>query len=162
MTEIAKADASTAWCLCQSVVCSMAAAYLAPEVAREVFGDPRAVLCWGPPTHVEALEVAGGWRLSGNFTFASGGHHATWMGAAAPLFGPDGKQRRRADGSAELRTFLVPASEVTWTEVWQVTGLCGTGSDSYAINDAFVPVELTVFRDEPSERREPGRLYHFS
>src|SRR5438034_235311 len=86
---------------------------------------------------------------------------ARWR-AATPRYGPDGKQRRRADGSPELRTFLVPASEVTWTHVWQVTGLRGTGSDSYAISDAFVSDELTVFRDEPSERREPGLLYHFS
>jgi len=47
--EIAKADASTAWCMCQASGCSMSAAYLPPDVAAEVFGrDPRAVLAWGP------------------------------------------------------------------------------------------------------------------
>ena len=162
MREIAKADASTAWCLCQTVVCSMAAAYLAPDLAREVFGDPRAILCWGPPTRVEATAVAGGYRLSGAFTFASGGRHATWLGAACPSYGPDGVQRRQADGSPEVRTLLVPASEVTWSDVWQVIGLKGTGSDSYAISDAFVPNELVVLRDEPGERRESNPLYRFS
>src|SRR6266545_30634 len=40
--EIAKADASTAWCLCQAAGCAMSAAYLSPHVAQEVFGkDPR-------------------------------------------------------------------------------------------------------------------------
>src|SRR5574342_1230899 len=32
--EFAKADASTAWCLCQASGCSMSAAYLPPEVGR--------------------------------------------------------------------------------------------------------------------------------
>ena len=35
--EIAKADASTAWCLGQCCVCAMIAAYLDPEPANEIF-----------------------------------------------------------------------------------------------------------------------------
>src|SRR5690349_10353306 len=35
---IAKADASTAWCMAQASGSSLGAAYLAPAVARDVFG----------------------------------------------------------------------------------------------------------------------------
>src|SRR5215471_4806749 len=35
--EIAKADASTAWCLGQCSVCAMTAAYLDPDAANEIF-----------------------------------------------------------------------------------------------------------------------------
>ncbi len=46
---IARADASTAWCLSQAGGCAMSAAYLDLPVAHAVFGnDPRAVLAWGP------------------------------------------------------------------------------------------------------------------
>src|SRR6201999_4227172 len=38
MEEVAKADASTAWCLGQCSVCAMTAAYLDPETAKEIFG----------------------------------------------------------------------------------------------------------------------------
>ena len=41
---IAKADASTAWCLSQAGGCAMSAAYLDLPVARAIFSDPRAVL----------------------------------------------------------------------------------------------------------------------
>ena len=41
---IARADASTAWCLSQAGGCAMSAAYLDLPVAQEVFADPRAVL----------------------------------------------------------------------------------------------------------------------
>ena len=36
--EVAKADASTAWCLNQNNVCSVIAGYLEPTAAREIFG----------------------------------------------------------------------------------------------------------------------------
>src|SRR6516164_10397732 len=38
--EIAKGDASAAWCLNQGAGCSMTAAYLDPAAAKEVFGGP--------------------------------------------------------------------------------------------------------------------------
>jgi hypothetical protein len=46
--EIAKGDASAAWCLNQGAGCSMTAAYLDPAAAKEVFGGPRGILAWGP------------------------------------------------------------------------------------------------------------------
>src|SRR5271155_4910180 len=47
LEEVAKVDASTAWCLGQCSVCGMTAAYLDPETAREVFGAPNDILAWG-------------------------------------------------------------------------------------------------------------------
>ena len=53
---IAKADASTAWCLSQAGGCAMSAAYLDLPVAHAIFGnDPRAVLAWGPGPKVRAV-----------------------------------------------------------------------------------------------------------
>src|SRR5882757_2901252 len=45
--EIAKADASTAWCLGQCSVCAMTAAYLDADVANEIFNTPPGILAWG-------------------------------------------------------------------------------------------------------------------
>ena len=54
---IARADASTAWCLSQAGGCAMTAAYLDLPVAQEIFGnDPRAVLAWGPGPKAQAVE----------------------------------------------------------------------------------------------------------
>ena len=38
-------------------------------------------------------------------------------------------------------------------------GLRGTGSDSYSVEDLFVPDEQAPARDAPEERREKGPLY---
>src|SRR5215469_5740395 len=96
---IAQADASTAWCLSQAGGCAMSAAYLDLPVARSIFGeDPRAVLAWGPGPRVRAVECDGGYKVTGVWAFASGGRHATWLGAHCPIFGEDGSPRRDATG----------------------------------------------------------------
>ncbi len=62
--EIAKSDASTAWCLNQISGCSMTAAYLAPAAAREVFGGPHGILAWGPgPGEARVVESRQGSAL---------------------------------------------------------------------------------------------------
>jgi hypothetical protein len=61
--EIARADASTAWCLCQASGCSMSAAYLTPAAAQEIFGAPGSILAWGPGAG--GARGGGGRRLPG-------------------------------------------------------------------------------------------------
>ena len=156
---VATADASTAWCLSQAGGCATAAADLEPAVAFRVFGDPRAVLAWGPGPKARAVAVEGGYRVTGVWAFASGGRHATWLGAHCPIFEADGRPRLEPDGRQTLRTMLVPAAEVEWTDIWSVVGLRGTASDQFALNDHFVRHDHSITRDALQQRREPGPLY---
>ncbi|MGH7279061.1 MAG: acyl-CoA dehydrogenase family protein, partial [Candidatus Rokuibacteriota bacterium] len=64
--EIARHDASTAWCLCQTAGCSMVAAYLSPEVAHRIFAEG-GVLAWGPGPDARAVAVDGGYRVTGTW-----------------------------------------------------------------------------------------------
>src|ERR1700744_4998190 len=109
---IARADASTAWCLSQAGGCAMSAAYLDLPVAHAIFGDPRAVLAWGPGPKVRAIECEGGYRVTGVWAFASGGRHATWLGAHCPVYAADGSPRRDANGEQVERTMLVRTEDV--------------------------------------------------
>ena len=160
--EIAKHDASTAWCLGQACGCTMTAAYLDPDVAREIFGGKRGIVAWGPPGPAEARAVAGGYRLTGNWSFASGSHHATWLGAHVAILAPDGTPQRRPDGGPVVRTLLFPKASATFTDIWHVIGLRGTGSDNYTVTDLFVPEKYTVLREATLKSRQPGLLYGFS
>src|SRR5262249_25049545 len=64
----AAAEASPAWCLAQAVGSSHAAGFLAPKIAREVFGAPNALAAWAPPAGIaKALAVDGGYRVSGKW-----------------------------------------------------------------------------------------------
>jgi indole-3-acetate monooxygenase len=158
--EIAKADASTAWCLNQASGCSMTAAYLDPAAAREIFGGPRGILAWGPGPG-KAWAVDGGYRVTATFSFASGSHNATWLGCHVPVVEADGTPRLNCDGSPVIRTMLFPKSSAQVTEIWHVIGLKGTGSDRFSVEDLFVPERHTATRDVEA-RREEGLLYRFS
>ncbi len=160
--EIAKHDASVAWCLGQACGCTMTAAYLAPEVAREIFGGERGIVAWGPPGPAEARMTPGGYRLTGTWSFASGSHHATWLGAHVTVFAEDGTPRLRPDGSPVFRTLLFPKPQAAMTDIWHVIGLRGTGSDSYTVTGLFVPEYHAVERSADAKPRETGLLYAFS
>jgi len=160
--EVAKHDASTAWCLCQGNGCAMSAAFLDPEIADEVWGrDPEAVLAWGPGARSQAIVEGDGYRLTGRWAFVSGGRHASWLGGHASLIEADGSPRQGADGETVVRTLLLPASAATWTSAWDVIGLRATGSDSYEVEDLFVRHDHSFIRDDPAGRRYRAPLYLF-
>ena len=154
VTEVlARTNASVAWCVGQNNGCSMSAAYLDREVATEIFGPPTGILAWGPPgAPYEAQPVEGGYRISGRWRFASGCHHATWLGAHMPVAGTGGK----------VRTMLFPKSSVQMNDIWHTIGLRGTASNEYVVKDLFVPQRFTMARDTEAERREDGPLYRFT
>jgi indole-3-acetate monooxygenase len=158
--EIAKADASTAWCLNQASGCSMTAAYLESEAAREIFGGLRGILAWGPGPG-SARIVEGGYRVTASWSFASGSHNATWLGCHVPIVEANGTPRLNPDGSPVVRTMLFPKSNARMTDIWHVIGLKGTGSDKFSVEDLFVPQRHTATRDDET-RREQGLLYRFS
>ena len=163
--EIAKADASTAWCIGQTSVCSTISKAMKPEVAEEIFKkNPRGVLAWGPTGNGKAIVDKGGFRVSGVWPFASGSRHATWLAAHCIIYEPDGQPRRDADGKPLQKTLVVPRERATIDDVWHVIGLKGTGSDTYTFTDVFVPEECAIGYHalNPAERRERGPLYLFT
>src|SRR5487761_2610845 len=101
---IAMGDGSAAWCMNQGSGCSMTAAYLEPDVAREIFAGPTDVLAWGQGK-TRAVKAPGGWRVTGRSHFASGIRHA--------------------DGAAFERSMLFRKGQAVVTDNWQVMGLRG-------------------------------------
>jgi len=158
MEEIAKADASTAWCLGQCTVCAMIAASLDHDTAQEIFNTPPGILAWGAIAH-EARAVEGGYRVTARWDFASGSRQASWLGAHVRIAEADGTPRKNADGSPEVRTILFPAASAVLHDVWDAIGLAGTGTDSYEVADLFIPERFTALRDVPQALREKGPLY---
>jgi alkylation response protein AidB-like acyl-CoA dehydrogenase len=158
------ADASVGWCVAQGGGCATAAAFLPPEVARDIFGAPDAVLSWGPPLGgSKTIAVPGGYRLTGTWQFASGSPHAHWLGAThCVISDADGKPRLDAQGQPVRRVMLFPKAQAAIGDAWYVMGLKGTGSDNYAVRDLFVPEAYSFGMDGPRDRRETGTLYRFS
>src|SRR5215475_2937455 len=156
--EIAKADASTAWCLSQCAVCAMTAAYLEPDAANEIFNNPPGILAWGAINH-EVKVVPGGYLANARWEFASGSRQASWLGAHVRIVEADGSLRRKKDGAPDIRTILFPMASATMYDVWDVIGLKGTGTDSYSVENLFIPEKFVAQRDDINAVREKGPLY---
>src|ERR1700742_2611440 len=155
--EIAKADASTAWCLGQCSVCAMTAAYLEPEAANEIFNTPPGILAWGAIAH-DVKVVPGGYMANARWDFASGSRQASWLGAHVKITEADGTLRRKQDGSPEIRTILFPMSDATMYDVWDTIGLRGTATDAYSVENLFIPEKFVAQRDDMSAVREKEPL----
>jgi indole-3-acetate monooxygenase len=157
--ELARHDASVAWNAFTINSSALIAAYLEPHVNDAIYADPRSVVAWGPPNASRARAVEGGYRLTGKWDFGSGCRQARWLGAHCQVVEADGALRLNRFGRPTVRTLLFPASEATLIDVWHTIGLCGTASDSYSVDDLFVPEAFSSTREDPTLRRERGPLY---
>jgi len=159
--RLSAADGSTGWCAMIGATTGVISAYLAEDVAREIYGEGPGVMTGGvvaPRGTAEAVD--GGYRVSGRWPFASGCEHCRWLGGVC-LVRRNGELERLPGGDPDLRMILFPASEVEIIDTWHVSGLRGTGSQDMAVNDTLVQPEYTFsfVRDQP---RHPGPLYGFS
>lgn len=156
--EVAKSDASTAWCMSQNCGVCGVSGYMPLQGLREVFGDRDMIVSWGngPST---ALKLPGGYQLNGRWLFSSGIHNAVWAGAQnAPVVDDRGEPVLDAAGTQKYATMFFPVEDIELVDAWQVSGLRGTGSDTYTVTDLFVP-DHRVALDEPLEA---GALYRFN
>jgi alkylation response protein AidB-like acyl-CoA dehydrogenase len=160
---IARGDASTGWFVNQSNVSAASAAIaMEPDAAAAIFDGPRTGLAWGARhDRSRAIRVDGGYRLTGTWSFASGGRHTKWIGAHSTVQNPDGTPHIRY-GRPDERSFLFLRAKARIIDEWHVLGLRGTGSDGYSVEDLFIPDEHAPARDIPEERREHGPLYSIS
>ncbi len=91
-----------------------------------------------PSGSISAVED--GYRVSGRWGFASGCEHADWIFADCV--------EGVIDGVPQLRIAVVPAGDVVIEDTWRVSGLCGTGSHHFRIDDLVVPRERTYAFDD--------------
>ncbi len=160
--ELARHDASIGWNVFVANSSALIAAYLEPAANHAIFADPGSIVAWGPPNASRASAVDGGYRLSGQWDFASGCRHARWIGAHCNVLEADGALRLNRFGRPTVRTLLFPADEATLLDTWRTIGLRGTASDSYCVNDVFVSEAFSTTREDPTLRRERGPLYAFT
>jgi len=150
LEEIAKADASTAWIVNQCAIFATYAARMPRDVARMIWIDtPRSVVANAAAPTAEAVEVPGGYRVTGRHGFSTGCRHASWITARAKTV---------ENGQPGQRFFFVPVAEVELLDTWHVRGMRGTGTHEFVVDDVFVPAERTV-RQAGAPLLDNGPLY---
>ena len=144
--SVAHADGSTAWCLNQNNVLATFAAVMPRDLAQEVWSKKSAILSNGPPVTVSVEKQNGGLVLTGEWRLSSGFAHADWLLAALP------REKQENNGRAILRKpyAVLPKKDAERVDDWNVSGLRGTGSNSFKTRNLFVP-EHRIFYDEHSD-----------
>ena len=74
-------DGSLGWNMFVANSSALIAPFIPLEAARTIYGDPRGLISWGPPNQHHAIAAPGGYRVTGEWHFASGYRQANWIGA---------------------------------------------------------------------------------
>lgn len=154
-TEIAAACPSTAWVGTLFAMHGVAACWLERRGQDEIFAaGPDVPIASSVAPMGTIVEVDGGYRLAGRWSFCSGVDHAAWIMVGATL------KPAAADAPPEYVFSFVRAAEASVIDDWHVAGLRGTGSRSFELRDVFVPRHRAVFVRTAHEGTAPGLAVH--
>jgi alkylation response protein AidB-like acyl-CoA dehydrogenase len=121
---------------------------LPPATADKIFADPRLVVAGALNPLGRAAPVDGGYRVSGQWPFASGCHNAHYFWGQCIVY-EDGVPVKTRSGGPLLREALIPRDEYEILDTWHVAGLRGSGSHDVRVSDVFVPAERITATSEP-------------
>jgi 3-hydroxy-9,10-secoandrosta-1,3,5(10)-triene-9,17-dione monooxygenase len=142
--EVARGCTSTGWCFGFLNLHSWLLGMFPEQAQADVWAeDPDATLAASFAPAGKAEPVEGGYRLSGDWPWASGIDHCGWIIVGGLVL--------RKDAEPAIRLHLVPRSDFEVRDTWFNVGLRGSGSNNAAISEAFVPEHRTMaielFRD---------------
>jgi indole-3-acetate monooxygenase len=127
------------------------------DVARNMFGIPPTLRAAGSlRPQGRAWPVTGGYRVKGQWNFASGLHNATWLYCTSLVMDGDAACLTE-EGTPVTRAMWIPAAAATILDTWSVMGMRGSGSHDFVIDDVFVPASNTGSLAEPPI--QTGTLY---
>ena len=155
--EISRQDGSAGWCFGMNgfITGLCSAALPQPGIDRVYGSNPESVLMAGGfPPQGRADRDADGWRVSGHFRFGSGILHADYVVCTVIEF--DGETPCMDGRLPRMRTFVVPREQVRITKNWDVSGLQGTGSCDYHLDDRWLPNEMSFISSTIAPLRGKG------
>jgi len=152
------ADGSVGWLVGIGTSNSRLGGYLPEPVAREIWGSGPSALAGALNPPGTAIVVPSGYRVTGQWPYASGISHSDWV------FGPcrvieGGEPRLRPDGEPDIRLMLFPKGQAEVLDNWDVTGMRGSGSHDFRVTDLLVPADHSVDAATPAPV-SPGLLYN--
>ncbi len=146
--ELSRGTGTAGWTVLVNAAATNLGTFLTIDGAREVFADDLTIVAGspGPKATTKALEVEGGYRVSGRWNFASNSRHATrFLGGFVVHDHLDGPPRTRPDGRPDLRSAYFRADQVQVVDgSWDTIGLRGTHSGEFWVEDVLVPAHWTL------------------
>ncbi|MGB3625019.1 MAG: acyl-CoA dehydrogenase family protein [Henriciella sp.] len=162
---LARGDASPAWCAFIATTASYGMSTVETEAMARLLERPDIITAgvFAPMGRAVPATENGeaGYRVTGRWAWGSSSQNASWiMGGClvadetgAPVLNDKGKPRHISP--------VYSASDVSFIDTWTVSGLQGTGSTDFAVDNAFVPADRVIgnfdtARDDLAIYRFPG------
>lgn len=156
---VAAVDGSMGWVLTLCAGAGWFAGFLAPDMARSIIGTSRVCLGGSGAATGCAEEEDDGYRITGNWDYASGAPMATHFTLNARLQ-RDGQPLLDAEGKPRIRAFLVPAALVQLVPSWNSIGMRASASHSYRIDGQWLS-KAHGFTISPATATADGPLYRY-
>jgi len=156
---VSEIHGSTGWNLMIGIeTMGVLSAVYPKSLTERLYADPELIIAGSLNPLGRATRVDGGYRITGQWPFASGIHNAHYFWSQSILHDGNGERVSDDEGNVVLCESMVPATDVEIVDTWHVAGLCGSGSHDARLDDVFVPDSHMshVQRQIPVE---PGTLY---
>jgi alkylation response protein AidB-like acyl-CoA dehydrogenase len=157
--EAARGNGSFGWLMMVGSAQGVGLGLFAEQtVARLMREHPRLRIRGAIAPKGVAVPVDGGYMVSGQWPFASGGPNPDYIAGNCIVL-HDGKPRIGPSGFPDAVIAMVRADEAEFLDTWHVLGMRGSDSCDFVIKDRFVPhahaynmYEATTCFDTPSTR----------
>jgi alkylation response protein AidB-like acyl-CoA dehydrogenase len=158
LEEVASYDGSAGWNYSIGSSTPIILGDLPPARLHAIFASADSCVAASASPSGHAVEVEGGYRITGRFAWASGIHQARWVVANCLVFDGD-TMRKSTAGAPVMLGFVMPREDCTVLDTWHVLGMRGTGSTEFEVKEVFVPKDMTIrfFNAEP---RYPYPIFH--
>jgi len=143
--SVATADAGIAWNVAVLAATGFYAGRLGDAAFADLYPELDLPTCGSFHPKGKAVEVPGGYRVTGRWKFGSGIRSADRIVAGVEVQ-RDGEPVRKPDGSVLTLGVWLPKEQVSLLDDWHVIGLRGSSSQGYTVNDVFVPAEHSFDR----------------
>ena len=141
---------SSAWCLNYLSDHAGILAHFPDEAQHDVWDKNRdACIATSAAPTGKAEPASGGYRLDGQWSWSSGIRHSQWV-----MIG--GLIHREGEHHPDMRLFLVPTSDLEVLDTWYCAGLRGSGSNTVALDNVFVPEHRSVSFSTLRDACSPG------
>ena len=152
------ADGSVGWVAMIGSDGGFYSAHLSEDVASEIYADRNVVTASTLVPRGKARVVDGGYRITGKWAFGSAGIHAEWFVGGCLVVDDDGPVKTD-EGHPIVRMAFFRRQDCLVHDNWRTTGLAGSGSNDWEVDNIFVPSSHTFSLFEPP--RFDGPLYAY-
>jgi FAD/FMN-containing dehydrogenase/alkylation response protein AidB-like acyl-CoA dehydrogenase len=150
LAQIARGCPSTSWICTMMTSANTLPALLIDDEADEIYATPDLRMTGTFEASGEATRVEGGYEVTGQWMWNTGGIHSNWIATVCRTTDEGGPVRIQA---------IIPASEVEHQQNWRAAGMRGTATNVVSVKNVFVPASRTILVNDLLAGVFPTRRY---